>query len=622
MVCTALPSSNPWIRHTLSALGLVGLIGVAACEQSTLEPEGHQQVTEPQLMAPPALAVAVSQANTGGLIEGHWIVVFDRNVPDAPGLARRLSAQYGSAPSFVYQTALRGFSAPLPEQAVEALRRNPNVAYVEQDQVASSIGTQTNPTWGLDRIDQRQRPLDGSYTFDNEGSGVSAYIIDTGIRTTHNEFGGRATFTADFVGDGNEDVNFGDCGGHGTHVAGTVGGATYGVAKQVSLHALRVLNCDGNGSYSGVIAAIDWVAANGARPAVANLSLGGPASASVNQAIENAVQAGVAFAVSAGNDNSDACTKSPASAPSALTVGASTVSDSRSGFSNFGTCVDVFAPGSSIRSSTNGTDSSTGTWSGTSMASPHVAGAIALLLGDDASLTPSQITSLIELNGTTGELSGIGSGSPNLLLYSRLGGSPPPPPPPPPSDTEVHVDAVSVSVSFGRKNANGTATVRIVDASGTAVPSATVVGDWRVDGVLTKSNSSGVTNTSGLASIGSGGMRRVRDTQTVEFCVTDVSGPGLVYDAAANTDECDSDGGATPPPTGFTLKAEVIKGGNQVRLTWSGSNASSFAIARDSLSLGTTGATSLVDNPPGGTWTYEVCEVPGMCLEATVTTRR
>ena len=617
---TSRTTPNPWSRRLLSFLTLAGLATVAACDEGVVNPPEPSVDPAPTELGPSALSVAAQQAGPGQAIPGNWIVVFNRDVPDAPGLANRLANQHGAVPSFVYAAALNGFAAPLSDQAVAALRRNPNVDYIEQDRVATKIGTQNNPTWGLDRIDQRQRPLDGTYTYENEGAGVSAYILDTGIRTTHSEFAGRAAFAADFIGDGNEGVNNGDCDGHGTHVAGTVGGTTYGVAKGVDLYAVRVLGCNGSGSYSGVIAGVDWVVANHVAPAVANMSLGGGLSTGLNQAIETAVQSGIFFAVAAGNDNTDACNRSPASAPSAFTVGASTSSDARSSFSNYGSCVDIFAPGSAITSSTHGSDVSTGTWSGTSMASPHVAGAAALYLADDPALTPSQVTSALEQNGTSGVLSGLGTGSPNLLLFSGLGSAPPPPPPP--MDITVHAASVAVSVTFKRNNANGTASVQVVDEAGNAVPGASVTGDWRVDGSLEKSGTSGVSDAAGVATIGSGGMRGVKDTQVIEFCVSDISGTGVVYDETANLETCGTGGGGAPPPTGFVLSADAIKGGNQVQLAWSGSSAGSFEVFRDTTRLGSTSGDSWRDDPPGGTWMYEVCEVGGACLQATVTTRR
>ena len=240
-------------------------------------------------------------------------------------------------------------------------------------------------------------PLSNSYTYNQTGQGVHAYIIDTGIRATHQEFGGRVTNGADFIGDGN---GTNDCNGHGTHVAGTTGGTTYGVAKSVTIHAVRVLGCTGSGSTSGVIAGVDWVTANHASPAVANMSLGGGASTALDNAVTSSVNSGVSYAVAAGNSNANACNSSPARAAAAITVGATTSSDARSSFSNFGTCLDIFAPGSSITSAWSTSNTATNTISGTSMASPHVAGAIALYLQTNPGASGAAVTSALVNNST------------------------------------------------------------------------------------------------------------------------------------------------------------------------------------------------------------------------------
>lgn len=356
-------------------------------------------------------------------IPGQYIVVFEkgargRSVNNAAQAAERA----GGKILHRYDTVLDGFAIQMPEKALEGLRNNPNVAYIEVDQRVT-----IDVTWGLDRIDQRNRPLDNVYNPNGNGSGVHAYIIDTGIRATHNEFSGRVGNGYDVIDGGAPD----DCNGHGTHVAGTVGGTTYGVAPAVTLHGVRVLNCSGSGSTSGVIAGVNWVTNNHQDPAVANMSLGGGASSALDNAVNNSINTGVTYAVAAGNSNANACNYSPARAAAALTVGATTSSDARSSFSNYGSCVDIFAPGSSITSAWHTSNSATNTISGTSMASPHVAGAAALYLGNNPGASPSAVASALIGNATTGVLSGIGSGSPNRLLYVGGGGGGPGPTPTP-----------------------------------------------------------------------------------------------------------------------------------------------------------------------------------------------
>lgn len=361
-------------------------------------------------------------------IPDHYIVVLHDTEAKQVGLrVDELSKRFGFTARYVYETALPGFAAAMDESTLVELLAHPAVRFVEQDGVSVMNATQTGATWGIDRVDSRTG-TDGRYDYDTDGAGVHAYIIDTGIRTTHNEFSGRVGNGYDAI-DGDSDPS--DCNGHGTHVAGTVGGTTYGVAKGVTVHGVRVLNCSGSGSNSGVIAGIDWVAANHASPAVGNMSLGGGASSAIDAAVNGAVNANVVMVVAAGNESTDACSKSPARAASAVTVGSTTNSDTRSSFSNYGTCLDLFAPGSSIRSAWYTSNSATNTISGTSMASPHVAGIAALYRNLNPGVSASAASSAIVSNATSGVVSSRGSGSPNLLAYSRFGGTTPPPPPPP-----------------------------------------------------------------------------------------------------------------------------------------------------------------------------------------------
>ncbi|HEY8186019.1 MAG TPA: S8 family peptidase [Pyrinomonadaceae bacterium] len=368
-------------------------------------------------------------------VQNQYIVVLDDSVVGEKGqysiasyVADDMTSRYGGKLQHVYKNALNGFSAQMTEAQAEALRQDFRVKFVEEDGRVHATTTQNGATWGLDRIDQRDRPLNGTYTYTPTGSGVHAYIIDTGIRVTHTQFGGRASVAFDSIGDGQ---NGNDCNGHGTHVAGTVGGSTYGVAKGVTLHTVRVLDCNGDGTDSTVIAGVDWVTANRITPAVANMSLGGGASAALDTAVQNSINAGVTYAIAAGNDYGvDACTESPGRVAAALTVGSSTSVDAKSDFSNIGTCVDLFAPGSSITSAWRTSDTATNTISGTSMATPHVTGVAALYLQNNTTASPATVANQIITTATTNHLTGIGTGSPNRLLYSLLssgggGGAPP-----------------------------------------------------------------------------------------------------------------------------------------------------------------------------------------------------
>jgi subtilisin family serine protease len=406
---TGLGGRRAAIRY-LPSLGFIAL-AFAGCSDKGSPLETGTPVAE---------AVAPAFANAR-VIPGSYIVVFKPEVSDVPGLARQLVDGHGGALRFTYTAALKGFAADLPEQALEALRRNPNVSYVEPDGVVEHFGGGMEPAppapWGLDRVDQRTLPLSASYTWGTSGAGVHVYIIDTGIRTTHQDFGGRATWAFSSVKgkDGQLDT---DCHGHGTHVAGTVGGTRFGVAKEVQLYAVQVLDCSGSGTWSGVIAGIDWVTANHRSPAVANMSLGGSYTQSVNDAVAGSIASGVVYAVAAGNSATDACTFSPASTPTALTVGAISKTDARSSYSNTGSCVDLFAPGTFVLSAWKDSDTDAVYLSGTSMASPHVAGAAALYLETHPSASPATVASELLAAATKDRITDAGAGSPNFLLFT------------------------------------------------------------------------------------------------------------------------------------------------------------------------------------------------------------
>jgi len=409
------------MKKLLLTLPVLSLLILNSCTNELAEISATNDISitkidAQQTIAPQGLTVTPNAQP----IPNRYIIVFKESAKiDVDAEANKFAKEHGGNVEHTFKHALRGVTiSNINEKQAEAIKKNPNVLFVEQDAEVFANTTQSAnpfPSWGLDRVDQVSLPLSKSYTYNADGSGILAYVIDTGIKLDHKDFGGRAIKGIDVI-----NGTFIDGNGHGTHVAGTIGGTTYGIAKKVTLVAVRVLNNRGSGTTSGVIAGVDWVTKNHTtQAAVANMSLGGGISSSLDLAVQNAIKDGIVFCVAAGNSSADASTSSPARVPEAITVGATDVNDVFAYYSNFGSLVDILAPGSGITSDWNTSTTATNTISGTSMATPHVTGVSALYLKANPGKTPADVQDALKANASIGKISGVPSGTTNSLLFSN-----------------------------------------------------------------------------------------------------------------------------------------------------------------------------------------------------------